>query len=202
MDRRDPRVTVEPRFSSPAAEQMWHGYFVVAERLLDQAGLGQAGLAAELRQRLGDAFRAEPGEREVPRLLAAMRQTGTPAEALRRHLAVGLLDRGSRRMAPLTIARGLWHVVFTGARGVVLGAAFALGYAVVAGLIGLALLKPLAFRHVGLVRDADGRLRLGPVGDIPGSVELLGLWAVPLGLGLALGLFLALTLLLRRLRPR
>lgn len=195
-------MTVQPSFASPAAAKAWARYHAELDRLLGLAGLDAGPLAQDLSGRLHAAYLAEPGERELPRLLAAIRKVGTPAEALRLPLAAGLLDRGSRGFRPLVLARGLWHALFTGGRGVVIGGVFALGYATAAALAAVALLKPVMFGGVGLVRDYDGRLRLGRAYEDLGSTELLGWWAVPLGLTLAAALYLVLTLLMRWLRPR
>lgn len=190
-------MSVRPSFTSAAAAKAWDDHFAEVDRLLARAGLSDSGLGDDLRRQLHDRFLAEPGEREPPRLQAAIGQVGRPAERLREELAKAMLDRGSRTGHPVTIALGLWHALFTGTREALLATAFGLGYAVVIGLMVLALLKPVLFRNVGLVRDPVGQLSLGTVTEYSGSTEVLGWWTIPIGLGLGAVLYLTLTLLLR-----
>lgn len=195
-------MSVRPSFTSAAAAKAWDDHFAEVDRLLARAGLSDSGLGDNLRRQLHDSFLAEPGEREPPRLHAAMERVGRPADRLRKELAQALLDRGSRTGHPVTIALGLWHALFTSTREALRAAAFGLGYGVVIGLVALTLLKPVLFRNVGLVRDQVGRLSFGTVTEYSGSTEVLGWWAIPIGLGLGAVLYLALTLLLRWSRSR
>jgi antitoxin component of RelBE/YafQ-DinJ toxin-antitoxin module len=66
------------------------------------------------------------------------------------------------------------------------------GCLLLALFVAIATLKPLWSDHVGLFRMADGTLSAGIVADPSGGQELLGLWSMPIALGVAALLLLGL----------
>lgn len=192
-----------PAFQNTAAIHAWTNYFAEVDRLLARVGDDGPGLRDDLETHLADSYAAgDARQPEAVRLQAAIGRLGRPADYLRPLLADELLDRGTRNYNPAPIAQGLYHSVRAGSSRAVLGAAFGLGYLLLAAFAAMALLKPLWGGHVGLFRQAGGTVAFGIVADTTGAPELLGLWIIPIALATAALLFVILTRSLRAIRRR
>lgn len=188
---------MNPAFSDPAAKARWDDYNARVTRLVERAGSEAAGLDLDLRSHLAESFAAETGT-EAERLERAITRLGDPADYLRPLLSDALIARGGETYDPLTISRGLYHALRSGSARALRGGLFALGYAVLAILAVMSVLKPFFADSIGLVRGADGSLTFGITGA--GGEELLGFWSIPLTLALCALLYVLLTRRLRRWR--
>lgn len=191
-----------PAFTDPAARCRWDAYFSEVDRLLARADAEVAEMRGDLEAHVVDSMAAASGGSERERLDAALSRLGRPIDYLRPLLADELIERGTLTYSPITIARGLSHSVMAGSRRAVIGLAFGLGYLLLAIFTGMALLKPLWGKHVGVFRNADGTISAGIVAQSDGARELLGWWSIPIALLLAALLYVALTKGLRALRQR
>lgn len=189
-----------PAFVDPSVRQRWDAYFAEVDRLLRHTGVDAAELRADLARHVLDSMAAAPDGSERERLEVALSRLGRPLDYLRPVIADGLIDRGTRSYAPVPIARGLSHAVLAGSRRTAIGLAFGIGYLLLAIFAAAAVLKPIWGDHVGLFRDPDGAIRAGIVATTPGARELLGWWAIPIALTLAVLLYVALTKGLRAVR--
>ena len=194
---------MRPDFSESVATQRWDTYFSEVDRLLGRIGEDGFGLRGELEAHLADSYATGDLEQsEAARLQAAIDRLGTPANYLRPLLADELLDRGTRTYQPAPIAKGLYHSLRAGSSRAITGAAFALGYLLLAAFAATALLKPLWGNHVGLFRQPDGAVSFGIIADTTGARELLGFWIIPIALAMTALLYIVLTRTLRAVRAR
>jgi len=192
-----------PSFQDAAAIREWKAYFAEVDRLLAHVGDDGLGLRDDLEAHLSDSYAAgDSRQPEAVRLQAAIGRLGRPVDYLRPLLADELLDHGTRSYHPAPIAQGLYHNLRAGSSRAVLGAAFGLGYLLLAAFTAMALLKPLWGEHVGLFRQPDGTVNFGIVADTAGAHELLGLWIIPIALATAALLYVVLTRSLRAIRRR
>lgn len=189
-----------PEFDDPAALRRWRAYFAEVARILTRAGPDASGLLSELEAHAAEGVAASAALGELARLDDALSRLGRPGEYLRPLLADALIERGTRTYSPLTIGRGLFHLLLAGSRRTAIGIAFGLGYLLLAIFTVMAVLKPLWADHVGLFRLPDGTISAGIVAAPPGTQELLGWWSIPIALALAALLYVALTRGLRALR--
>ena len=192
-----------PSFREPAAERLWHDYFIDVDRIIARAGSGADDLRNDLRAHLADSYGdGDLQGSETHRLEVAIARLGSPADYLHPLLADVLLAQGSRTYDPVPIARGLYHAIRARSSRALAGTGFALGYLLLAIFTAIVLLKPLWADHVGLFRNANGTVSFGIVAQTEGSRELLGLWIMPIALTVALLLYVVLTRALRTARWR
>ena len=109
-----------------------------------------------------------------------------PADELAAQYRDGLLIRqASRSISPLKLLRATLKMATKGVFGVVVFLLAIFGYAMGAGLVLTALVKPLLPRNTGLWLDGSGHIMSsGVLFPPPGSSahEVLGWWYIPLAL--------------------
>lgn len=190
-----------PAFTQAESRTLWDNYVAEIDRMVVLIGSDAAELADDLRMHLVDSFASERLGTEAERLQRAIDRLGHPADYLRPMLADGLIERGTARYSAPLISRGLYHSFRSGARRAMRASLFAFGYLLLAIFAAMTLLKPFFGDNVGLIRGADGSMTFGIV-STGGGEDLLGIWSVPLTLGLCALLYVLLTRLLRHsLRP-
>jgi hypothetical protein len=122
-------------------------------------------------------------------------QAASPAELQAPHASN---SRDAQGGSPLLTLRRLLHATRVGSARATTALTALVGYALLAAFVAMATLKPLWGDHVGLFRMADGALSAGIVADTAGGRELLGLWTIPIAIGIAALLFAGLARLTRR----
>jgi uncharacterized membrane protein len=119
----------------------------------------------EIQSHVYEAYQQTPGDSEVARILAVLRNFGEPAEVVADRLPDTMLRSGSRRNLPLYIIGGLFIALFgiplgAGGVGVLIGLLAALAGVLVAyfAVTGSVLLVGALFMLLGLVRFLIPRL--------------------------------------------
>ena len=191
-----------PGFKSDQTRALWNDYTAEVDRLVALIGPEAAELGDDLRVHLADSFASEnavdeDAGSERARLQRAIDRLGRPADFLRPMLADQLIERGTAIYSAPLISRGLYHSIRSGSGLALRACLFAFGYLLLAIFAVMSLFKPFFAENIGLIRSADGSLNFGIVSQ-GGGQELLGLWSVPLTLGLCVLLYVLLTRLLRR----
>jgi uncharacterized membrane protein len=113
----------------------------------------------EIQSHIHEAYEQTPGEDEVARMLAVLRNFGEPAEVVSDRLPKAMVRSGTRRSLPLYILAGITIALFGiplgfGGVGVLLGLLAALAGILVAyyAVAGSFLLVGACFASLGLVR--------------------------------------------------
>lgn len=124
---------------------------------------------------------------------------GEPEALARQYSDYVLLQSASRSISPLLLLKAALRLATKGISGFVVLACGVVGYAFGAGLVLVALIKPLAPEHTGLwlkngVPVSSGALVVIPP---PPAHEVLGWWCIPLALILGVLILLVTTLMIR-----
>ncbi len=162
---------------------------------LDQVGRNLKGLPkaetdeilAELRAHVLDKVEGAPTPERVEAAIAAL---GAPREVARLNLTERVAIEVEGDGSPLTVLRGIARLARLSAYGAFTGLVCFVGYAFAGAFLATALIKPFAWRHAGLWRVADAgngySLSLGVTDNPHNGQELLGVWIIPIGIGLGL----------------
>ena len=195
---------MRPEFKDRAAEALWTRYFADVHRALrfvDEADARE--LRQDLEAHLADSFaQRDAAQPELPRLEQAISRLGRPAEYLRPLIADGLLDRGTQSFRPASLIQGLYYSVRLGSKRAMIALGFALGYALIAIFLLMAVLKPFWASNVGLFLAPGGGIEFGIMSDTAGARELLGWWTIPVAILLGAVLYGVLTRQLRAVLRR
>jgi hypothetical protein len=192
----------EQFFSDRVAEKIWSQYFRRLDRLirpLDEVQRRE--LTLEIKSHLLESYRGETAGSEAERLLNALDRLGEPESFIGPMRADRLLTKASKSLKPRDVLKGLYYHLAGGSRKLFLGILFVLGYILDAGLVLMAVLKPIIPSHVGLLLFNDGDVILGFAGDASNlKKDVFGYALIPICLISAVGLYFGLTKLLKALR--
>jgi hypothetical protein len=186
----------------PVAIRIWEQYFKRLARAIRSLDKEQrVELELEVQDHLLQAFRETSGANEAERLLTAMEHLGEPDDFIKPMLADKLLGEASRTFTPKAVFTGLYYYLFGGAKRVLLGSLFGVGYVISFALMAMAVMKVFFPGHVGLLAFADGDWTFGFKLDNSGlKADVLGYWVIPIGMAAGLLIYSALTRLLRLLK--
>ena len=178
---------------SDIGESRIRGYLYVLERSLRASYSAQ--LAADavreveshIRERVAES-QGIPNEREA--LEAILVRLGSPSTVARAYSLEMIMEEAEIGGRMVAVLRSLFHTATTSVKGFVGALVFFTGYAVGAGLVATAILKPIFPHNVGLW-VYDGGMSLGAQFPAPAGVSPLGgYWIVPICLVLGLGILL------------
>ncbi len=175
-----------PPFTDPSAVALWVAYFSQVEKLVRLAGLEGGDLKSDLEMHLRDSYAAQPVESsEVNRVQVAIRRMGEPEDYLRPLIADGLIRRGTRRLDPAALIRGLYYATRLGNLKIIVGILFGAGFVISWSVFVLGLLWPFWHGHIGLFRWPDGATAFGFTEKTIGATNVLGRGTMPVMLGAA-----------------
>lgn len=128
----------------------------------------------EIQSHIYEAYQHTPGENDVARILAVLRNLGEPSEVVADRLPDAMLRSGARGNLPLYILGGLFVALF----GIPLGAG---GIGVLVGLLGA-----LASLLVGYFAVTGSTLLVGAVFILLGLIRVMSphLWDILLAAGI------------------
>jgi hypothetical protein len=155
-------------------------------------------IVEELRSHILEATAAAGGAATTA-VDTALRALGDPEQLAREYLTDRVLARAESSRSPGRILQSLFRWATLSAKGFAVLLASTLGYFMGAVFTLWALVKPLHAQTAGLWtwRDSSGdlaiSLRLGFEGAPAGAREIMGWWAVPIGLLVGCGLLLLTT---------
>lgn len=197
-------MTENTIFNDKVAGKIWAQYFRRLEALvlaLDETQRRE--LELEIKGHLLESYQSETAGGEAERLLNAIERLGEPESYIKPMLAERLLSSASRSLRPKYVLKGLYYHFVGGARKVLAGVVFAVGYLLVFVLALIGVLKIFFPRHVGLFLYEQGGALLGmDVKPEHVRTEVLGYWIIPICLGLAFALYVGLTKFLKVLRKK
>jgi uncharacterized membrane protein len=147
-----------------------------------------AEIDSHIRERL-DAAEPQPDERAtVERVLEEL---GPPLRVAQVYLAEMTVEEAVTTGRAFATLRALWHLATSTVVGFAAGLLLFVGYSVGAGMLLIAVLKPVFPRNVGLF-VVDGIPRnFGALFPPPVGAEVLGYWTIPIALALGLGILVA-----------
>lgn len=166
-------------------------YLVQMRRRLHALPSGEVEeILKELRSHVLDRVEGALTPNGVETALAAL---GSPAEIARANVTQRAAAMFDTSPAPVRLLRALWRVASVSVLGVFVFLVSLIGYAMSAGFLGMAVLKPFLPGSVGLWQSpsSDGTFQyaFGTIDRTVGARELLGWWSIPVALiaGLVIG---------------
>jgi uncharacterized membrane protein len=145
---------------------------------------------AELRSHVLDKVEGAPTPQRVE---AAIAELGSPREVARLNLTERVVAELETNRSPWRVLRAVIRLAGLSLDGAFTGLVSLFGYALAAGLLITAIIKPFAWRSAGLWRVPNAEnsysWHLGVTNQPGPGQELLGVWIIPIGLlgGLLIG---------------
>jgi uncharacterized membrane protein len=146
-------------------------------------------IEAHIRERV-DQVEGQPDEREA--LERILEELGPPLRVAQAYSSEMAVDEALATGRTGAMARALWHLATTTARGFAAVVGLSAGYLSALALLAIAALKPIFPRNVGIFA-VDGVPRgVGAIFPAPAGAEVWGgYWVIPIALALGLALLVA-----------
>ena len=143
-------------------------------------------IEAHIRERV-DQMEGQPDERAA--LERILEELGPPLRVAQAYSSEMAVDEALATGRTGAMARALWHLATTTARGFAAVVGLSAGYLSALALLAIAVLKPIFPRNVGIFA-VDGVPRsLGAIFPAPEGAEVWGgYWVIPIALALGLAL--------------
>jgi uncharacterized membrane protein len=146
-------------------------------------------IEVHIRERV-DQVEGQPEEREA--LERILEELGPPLRVAQAYSSEMAVDEALATGRTGAMARALWHLATTTARGFATVVGLCAGYLAALGLLAIAALKPIFPRNVGVFVVDGVPLAMGAIFPAPAGAELWGsYWVIPIALALGLGLLVA-----------
>lgn len=178
---------------SDVGESRVRGYLYVLERSLLASHSAQLATDAvrevesHIRERVAES-QGMPSEREALEVILA--RLGTPSTVARAYSLEMIMEEAEIGGRMVAVLRSLFHTATASVKGFVGALVFFTGYAVGAGFVTTALLKPIFPHNVGFWWYEGGMSLGAQFPPPPGVSPLGGYWIVPIFLVLGLGVLL------------
>jgi uncharacterized membrane protein len=176
---------------SDLGESRVNGYLFVLERSLktflprEVVRDAVREIESHVRERVAAADGSQ-GEREALEKILA--ELGPPLRVAQAYSSERIVDEAVATGRFVPIARAVWHLAMTTARGFFVGLAVLTGYFAGAGFLMVAAIKPFFPENAGIVLKHGWPIGVGAQFPAPAEPLRGGYWIIPLCLILGLGL--------------